>query len=269
MSVYIEYVIIDNYTITYLISKLTYRILRKKVKKLRLHFASIVGTIGALIYPFINSTILIVLFRIILWLILSLILFFNKEKIIYGGVVFLLVTALFGGIIIMLSMFSKDINYNYYLSLNDLPVSFLILPPLIVYKIIKLVIHKTSYRRDALLTEYDVEFGFCNNSFKLKGFLDTGNRLIDYKSGLPIVVISLKSIIYALDVKQIIDLISDNDSTMEYFTVGGKSKMTLVKPDFFRLYFSDGQNIFIDVMLGVVPDKLAGDYEVILSPAII
>lgn len=44
MSAYIEYVILDNFVVTYMLAALTYRILLKRVLKLRVVAAATVGT---------------------------------------------------------------------------------------------------------------------------------------------------------------------------------------------------------------------------------
>ena len=54
MDVYIEYVIIDNLIIDYLLLTNTYRILRIKTIKAWIFFCAILGTIFAIVLPIIN-----------------------------------------------------------------------------------------------------------------------------------------------------------------------------------------------------------------------
>ena len=68
MDVYIEYVVLDNFTITFLIAALTYKIMLKRVAKLRSVIAATVGTGVAVAYPFVYSDVLVLLVKLGLWL---------------------------------------------------------------------------------------------------------------------------------------------------------------------------------------------------------
>ncbi len=270
MSVYIEYVIADNYVMTYIIARTSCRILKNSLSKLRLHMACAVGTVGAICYPFVRSIYLTVAFKSVLWMIMSLILFAKKRKFFACAVVFLGVTAGFAGAIIMIGLASDGYaGKEYFFSFGDLPISVIVVPSLIAYTILKKIVISVNRNRDLKNLEYDAEFSIGSDNYRVKGLLDTGNRLYDSNSGLPIVVVSLCTVFASLSPQKINECLGSNGGGMSFYTVGGKSGMAVVKPDFFRLYLRDGKNIFIDVMLGVIPGRLNGGYGAILSPAVI
>ena len=71
MDVYIEYVIIDNFVITFMIAALTYKLMLKHVAKLRSAIAAVVGTAIAIAYPFVYNDVLVIVIKLGLWVALS------------------------------------------------------------------------------------------------------------------------------------------------------------------------------------------------------
>ena len=107
--------------------------------------------------------------------------------------------------------------------------------------------------------------------------MDTGNRLYDVKSGLPVVILSAKSIVKKLSDSQVQSLVLGRGETLQknarylqISTVGGSNKILLLKPDEFRLYFEDGSNIIYDVAVGLTfsPLKDSEQYDAILHPSL-
>jgi len=269
MSVYIEYVVADNYLMTYLIAKLACASLKISVTKKRLHLACVIGTLGAVCYPFVKSIILTVLFKVALWLVLSIILFYKKPRFFVSSLVFLLVTATVAGIVLMLTLSSAgQAKYEYFLSIYGVPAAIIVLPALFALWVLKKLVLKINRVIDARHLEYDAQFGYCGAVGSVRCFLDTGNRLIDERSGLPIVVMGADKFFATLSIEALNRYIQEGRQLI-YSAVGGTAKMTLIKPEYFRLYSERGENIFIDVMIGIVMGKLHGGYDAILPPSVI
>jgi len=82
----------------------------------------------------------------------------------------------------------------------------------------------------------DVKLIINNKELKLKGFMDSGNRLYDKKTGLPVIILSMKSLGKYYSKEELENLILENGKNSEfknvhlisYNTVSGESKKMVV-----------------------------------------
>ena len=102
MTVYVENVIADNFFLTYLIAQLSYKIGGVYAKKRRSVIAASLGTAVALVYPLIKNNFALFAVKAALYAAMCAILYTGKNKPIMA-LVFLCVTAVFGGIIFLVS----------------------------------------------------------------------------------------------------------------------------------------------------------------------
>lgn len=280
MSAYIEYVILDNFTVTCLIASLTYRIMLKRTNRIRTLVASLTGTAVAVFYPFVKNDVLVIIIKLALWIVLSLILFLKKEKFFMCALTFLGLTFLFGGVMFGIGfVVSGDATAAMRVNMLDFPVSVIIAGVFICWLAVKKILVKFHRMRDLGGVIYDFSLSVLGNTMKFRGLMDTGNRLYDKVSGLPVIVLSAKSLMGNISDEQFRIMFSGRGDTlqpqahyMEISTVaGGKNKILLLKPDAFVLYSAGGGNILYDVMVGVSfsPLKDAIGYDAILHPALI
>lgn len=281
MTVYVECVIIDNFSVTMLAALLSYRFLSVTVSKSRCVIASAVGTAVAVSYPLINAhALVLVLIKIALWAVLSTILFWKKCNVPKGAGAFLLITFFFGGVMFALGlMVYADVNKALSLPLSDFPIGVVILGAIGAYAVGRRVVMRVKRVRDSRSFVADTEITVFSKTFKSKGFLDTGNRLYDEKTGLPVVVLNAKAALQLLDTDKLSAIlnkrgeeISDGAHYIDYSTVGGKSnKILVLKPQEIRLYFGQTEHRIKDVMIGISFSKFGDstEYDVILHPAIV
>ena len=269
---YIEYVIIDNLIIDYLLLKTTMVSSRVKTSKLRLFLSSVIGTIVAVIMPFFKmSNGFLILLKLNLALIMVIISgeFLSLKKILISYGFFLAFTFLFGGILIGV-FYLADVDYVLYFSINYdsfMPVGISVL---IVYVGAKFTI----YLVKNLLKSRDIEpfIRPCaiivnGKKYKLNGYIDSGNRLFDKSSGLPIVVIS----------KRMFDKINSQESklflksSMVIDTVNGISVMQIYVLDKLLIYNGERENIINNVMIGKSEFNFEsdGNYDLLLNPSIL
>lgn len=269
MVIYVEYLLIDNFFLTYLICDLTYALTGRKKSKKRSIIASIIATIVAFSYPFV-VTLTAVSYAIkgVLWLILGLILFIKKQNYFISSLVFLLVTALVGGVLTLVctlitpsyDVMSGKVNFSF-------PIGVVVLVGYAVCFIVKRL-HASFYRRKNEESNVcSVKVGLYGKTFSLKGFTDTGNRLMDSNSGLPVVVVKASAIIQAFSPSTFAELIEKGRSNcISYTTVtGGINKIMLIYPDFFKIGIKEKD---VDVAMGVSFSGFYGDYDVILHPSL-
>lgn len=255
MNVYIEYVLIDNFVIDFLLLKCTFTITGKKPKNKRLVISSIIGALFALTYPLINAiTPIIIAVKILFGLLLVLISQkYTCVKDYYVNVViFFLLTFLTGGAIIGACNL-LGINYS-----SEISIAIMFLP---TYIIIKTVIEGVKYiyrRKEEVKNQVEIELIYKNNRVKTQGFIDTGNNL--YSKGNPVVVIS-KKVFLGLTKNQL-----PTFWQMEYATVSGKGKMLCFNIDEMRIYNLAKPNIYTNVTVGFNKNSIGVGYSVILHP---
>lgn len=279
MDVYIEYVVLDNFTITFLIAALTYKIMLKRVAKLRSVIAATVGTGVAVAYPFVYSNVLVFLVKLGLWLVLSLILFCGKRKFLLCSVAFLAVTFLFGGVTFGINYFvCGDVYSAMRVSSFEFPISVILLGVCVCYFLAKKLAVAIHRRKDVIGAIYGFSVTLFGKTLELRGLMDTGNRLYDERSGLPIVIIGIKRLMALLDGEQLIALAVGNGESLQHgaryieiSTATKSGKILLVKPELFVLYSDKGEHILYDVTVGVsfAPISDTVEYDAILHPALI
>ncbi len=198
MEVYIEYVIFDNLIMDYLILFFTKFTLSSKVKKINLICSTMLGVVGAVLMPLITISIyLMLLLKLLLGLAMVLLLkkYKNFREFLTHLLLFFTYTFVFGGLCYaVLNMFNLPVS-NSGLIINGFEVPmglFMLLIAGYVYLLIKLVgylRHKNEY----INYYFDVEIKTCGNSYFVRGYLDSGNKLYDEQTHLPVVVISFKT----------------------------------------------------------------------------
>lgn len=278
MSVYIELVILDNATVTIMLILLTNRITSRKTQWLKTVIATLISTAVSLCYPFVYDTFLSVAIRLILYAVTCLILFYGRERFFLSSIVFLLVTFLFGGAIFAVGFFMQgSVENALTVSTTNIPVSVILISAFILYAILKRIVISVKKVRELNASIYECKLSLLGVELKVRALMDTGNRLYDGKSGLPVVILSAKSIVKKLSNSQVQSLVLGRGETLQknarylqISTVGGSNKILLLKPDEFRLYFEDGSNIIYDVAVGLTfsPLKDSEQYDAILHPSL-
>lgn len=276
MTVYIELVFADNFAVTFLLAKLSYRFLQIRAKVLRMIIASLLGATAALLSPLICGVFLTIFFKLVCGVVISLILFCPKN-IVKRFLIFFILTFAFGGCIFAVGYFvhgsvRKALTEPFF----GIPIGLSLLLCYIMYVIVKVLLGKMLKRRDMRCYLYDAEIKLFGESVRCKAFLDSGNRLYDESSGLPIVVASIGTLSNVLSDEMITKLLtgklSDFDGAhyVNYATLGGKARMPVFCPDSIVVYTKDKKNIINDVMLGVSFKKIsdAESYGLILNPAV-
>ncbi|MCQ2387994.1 MAG: sigma-E processing peptidase SpoIIGA, partial [Clostridia bacterium] len=190
MTVYIEYVLIDNFVIDYLILKATFKITGNPAKKSRLFLSAFFGAFFALIFPLIDfNAYLTVIIKIASALIILLIAngYQTNKSYYVTSVIFLSLTFALGGAVIgVYSILNLDYS-------NELSIAFMILP---VYLFVKVIMELINYFFSR--SKEESYFVTCtlyaeNESLTLRGFIDSGNSL--YYDNKPVIVIDKKDLL--------------------------------------------------------------------------
>ncbi len=271
MTVYIEYVILDNFVIDYLLLSAALYTLRIRRKKRRLIPAALCGTAFAALLPLFSigaAAMLAVKLAVGLAMVLIAANYGKAKRAAAAYAVFLLFTFASGGAITgIMYMLKKDISLDSVITYSsDIPVSAIIVGCAALIWCAKRVIAKIYKKRDVYPFVRKAVIKKGDKVVETSGFIDSGNRLFDAVTGLPIVVISK-----ALAVK-LVDFTEKTDARyINLSTVGGKSRMLIFSIDYLQIYNGDEPHIIVNVMAGISPSpfKDGESYEMLLNPSII
>lgn len=257
MTVYIEYVVIDNFLVDYMLLKATFLITGKTIKKGRLLFCAFLGACFALLYPLMNFLPVILSAIKILMGLLLLLLSNNfdtfKSYYVNAVVFFLLTFALGGAILGASSIFNIDAN-------SELSIAVMFLPAYLLIRSLIAVIKYVYSRKNVESKVVKCQLKMGEKVFSLRGFYDTGNGLYDHNSPVVICNKSLfKKILSGAHGLPKIRQIPLN-------TIVASGKITVIKIDELKIYNGQDENIFNNVTLGVAPVGVGEGYDLILHP---
>ncbi len=274
MTVYVEYVFIDNFTTTYLISKLSYALLRLTDCKGRYVIASAIGTAAAFVYPLMNfNSYILMAVRVVLWLLLSAILFVGKKKFFASALVFLITTFIFGGAMIALGyIVYGNIESALRLPPFNFPYGFCIIGIYSIYKVVKKLIEFTKSRFKIAENKQKFEIQVMDKTLHGEGLMDSGNLLTD--NGRPVIILGLKLAGRLLNEEQFAMLALGKGENITYdahyiesSTLTKKHKILIISNGKIRLYSKDNSNIYITVSIGI--SLALNNFDAILSPQIL
>lgn len=193
MILYIEYVILDNMVVNYLLLSLIGITTKCKLNRFRKFLSSAIGTLFAIFLPYIlKIKWLILIYKLLCSLLM--VLFIKKYKTIRNyfwclGLLFFY-TFLFGGFLIAtLSLLGVEYNMTGILLYNfEIPISVFLIVLYIIYLIIKKTIFVFSKQLKA--NNFIREITLIDNNEKVEGvgYFDSGNMIC--KSGHAVNIIS-------------------------------------------------------------------------------
>ncbi len=257
MTVYFEYVLIDNFVIDYLLLKTTFEIVGKTFSKKRLIFCSLLGAILSLIFPLISIEMIKIPLKICCGLFLTLISnAYNSKKEYYVVTVifFALTFALGGAIIGVYQIFNIDYSH-------EISIALMFLPVYILLKGIVVVVKFLYRRKDVMRLVCKISLRLGEVEIEGKGFLDTGNGV--FYNDRPVIFCGkslAKKFFKGSNLPKM--------QTITVNTVNGQSKNIAFTLDEFKVWEGDEPNIYSNVMLCVLSEANWSGYEVILHPAL-
>ena len=255
MTVFIEYVFIDNFVIDYMLIKATLMLSGITIKKGRLFFCAFLGGIVAVTYPLLNVTgVLLTIIKIlfgVLFVFLSA-KFSNKKQLYVSTLIFFGLTFALGGAIIGVY---QILNFDYN---SQISIATIILPSYLFLKVIVSLVKFAERKKQIDCLVYDCKIYFEDKQFSARGFYDTGNNLYQ---GDDTVIVANKRFFTTL-VKAVKGLPKINK--LNYQTVSGYSQMFTIKLQKLEIYIGQDVNIFNNVTLACANESIGAGYDVIL-----
>ena len=256
MTVYIEYVLIDNFFIDYILLESAFALLGKKEKRKRLFLCAFVFSVFALVMPLITvSSVILAAIKITTMLLCVSVCFkfTSKKEYIYFIFLFLLLT--FTAIGAIMGIFGMlGIEYS-----GEISIALMGLPVYVVVRVSVKIIKFTKFRYSAKKCYYKVKLVSGEKEIFTTGFLDTGNHAFDGDSPL-----------IFCDRKVAARLMGNPPPKIKHVTVssvGGEISLLSFKLTKIEIYYKDEPNIYYNVTLCACKNAGFG-CEVILHPAL-
>ena len=268
---YIEFVIVDNFLLTFLAGSAAARLCHIKPRLWRLIVGSVVGTAVAVFYPFITSLWASLAVKLCLWVALSFIMFFGAPRCFVAAIVFLGSTFALGGACyaVMLALCGGK-NVGEFVA--KYPICLVLICGVAVYSGVRYCVGRLRIPRVRAPYEYGTEVSVFDTTLKFAAFLDTGNCVFDAKSGLPVIITDIDRFTDKLDGAAAIGFAKTLPKlrTMTAATPAGNAVIYLVKPEAITVY-SDRQRHKINAMVGLIGGqgkRFSSTHEMLLSPAV-
>lgn len=219
--IYIDLVIVINFIIDILLLISVDLLLKRRAKFKRIVIASLLGSLSTLLLFYITSSIILLLFKLLISIFMVIISFkyesFNQFK---DNIVWLyIISIILGGSIYLLNNQIALINNGLVFSGSGFKINLFILSiisPIIVFKYIK---YQKNFKNTYSET-YDVNIYYKGTKVTSTGFLDTGNKLKDPYFGRPIILVNKELI-----KKEV------NTFYVPYNTVNKEGLLEVFKPD--------------------------------------
>ena len=193
METYIEYAIIDNLVIDFLILSLVVKTNKLHVKKIIVFLIAVLGTIIAIISPFLSGISQIIV-KIACGILMPLLLqkYKTKKQTITVILTFWIVSFIFGGACIAFCLLFniEYITNNGAIMVYNYPIGLATLLCVLLYYLLKNII-KTFFKNKTLEKFiYQIIIVEKSKEYQAKAYLDSGNMLIDKESNKPITIIN-------------------------------------------------------------------------------
>lgn len=275
MTIYIEPYAVQNVLIGYLVGATSYRLLRVKKEWWRLLLSAFSGGAAALVYPLLSLPVAAdVACKIALGLLLGVVLYAGKCPYLKGMAAMCATALLYGGAVFAVGFLRfSDVSRALRTPLGVRWCLF-VLAAIVLYHLICAAVTAWHRKSDTSALLYEYRCVSAGRTFCGKGFLDTGNRLYDRKTGLPVVVLSARAVLpclsdgeAALVLSGHADKVFAGARKMRCGGIGGGASLWIFAPESFEVYLDADKNIVLDVMVGLSFAALGKDYDAILHPA--
>ncbi len=277
MEVYIEFVVLDNLIINYVLLNFVNLTLKLNAKKYLMLLSSCVGMIVAIFLPLLSLHNM-VLFIIKLLLGIIMILIIKKQKNIkqylLAYLLFLTYTFVLGGmcfgLMFMLNMkttFSGVILYNF-----EIPISLFVLLVLFYSKLLFKLIRNIQKKFVYHTFYYDVKITHNNKSVYISAFLDSGNHIEIDNGGVNIINLNAFIKLFPnINYQQIIlgNLKNCGLKNAEFINVGSavsSNKMLIFNVDQIEIIKDDSSVLIQNAKLGLTKSKFSNNFDCLLSP---
>jgi len=269
---YIEFVIADNFLLTYLAGAAATRLCHKKVCVWRLAVASVLGTIVAVFYPFMRLNVAAQFaVKISLGAALCAVLFVKTPRPITSSLLFFGCTFMFGGACFAIGLvLYSDVSAATEFS-RKCPLFAVLGIGAAMYACLRYCIKRLRVTRARAPYKYEIDVKIYGTTLRFDSFLDTGNCVFDDVTGLPVVITDFAMFSSKLNTDASREFLKSVDGLRKISvrTAAGEASAFVLKPTEITVY-SDGAGHKIDAMIGLVcGSRMSAAHEMLLNPAVV
>lgn len=250
MEYYIEFIILQEFVIDFMLLYITGSLFYKKINLKRILFSSLVGVIYSLsVYladrEFLSKYIVRFLVSVLLITIA------HSPKGFLGYVKFIIcfytLSILIMGIIVA----------SYYFFNSRLTIILIFIVIFAVYFVFKMLFYEIRKNKSELDYFRDITIYLDGNSVELVGFIDTGNEMLDAISKRPVIIVELNHVknLFCTEVFNEIKKVYENNSNLIDFMYRKLNEYN------FRLLKYNTINSSDEYMIGVIPSKTIIKYK--------
>lgn len=235
MKVYLDLIILINFVYDFLILTSTSVLLKRNIPLKKIILGSLIG-LFSICTLFLNlNNIVLLFFKFILSLIMVIFTFGNKN-ICENTFYFYLITIIIGGSQYMLTGNAYQVNI----------IMMIIISPIIL----GIYLYAMKKYKTDLKKIYDCIIIDKDNTYNLKGFMDTGNTLIDPITKLPVIMINKR-----------ISFKSNKIFYVPYKVINGESILKCIKVD--KVFINSKE---VEVLLGLIDESVLNNHiDIILN----
>ena len=241
MTVYVEYVFLDNFLIDLVLLILTAKIIKMQPKWYQYAIACAFGTLVSFVLPLFSLPVVFgIAIKLFTGILMCKICFWGQPfSVRFAGFVILLAClySLGGLTIAFMFLLTKNPLETFKMSYSGmLPIGLVVFGAFCLIFAVMYLLKYIKERKIVAPFLRTIKLGLFGKTIELLGYFDSGNRLEDDVSGLPIVVVSRQSLSKKLS-KNLLELTEKQKKTMsphyiEATAATGKNKMLVFRPEF-------------------------------------
>lgn len=258
MEVYVDVVVLENFIINFFLLLITMNIVKIRGDNKRLILSSIIGAVYTLLMFVPEAAILVSLpIKLIVAFIMVGIVAWKKNFLFYlkSYICFLMLSFVLCGICFGFALFQNPYSFQEGYRIDNYLSKYLLLGIITLYILINRVVFFVKDRISVSKLIYDLEIEYQGRQINVKGFLDTGNSLVEPVTSLPVIILEKK---FLNDIK--ID--KDRCFYIPYKVVDGfNDKLMGFKADKVKISSENGFSYAIKAIICLCDIKLSKDDE--------
>lgn len=268
MIVYMDIVVIENLIINYFLILITTQVMGTKVRTINMLLSSFLGALYTLLMFSSKFHMFTNLFGKLLVAIIMVAITLRTRKIatiLKGSLIFIVNSFTFVGICFFFALVQNEYNLTKSFTISKYSSKYILFSILIIYIMLNRIIFYIKSRITLSNLIYDIELNIENKIIKIKGFLDTGNELVEPVTLLPVIIAEKKCFSSInFDNKQMFNI--------PYKVVNGHSNvMQGFKVKNIKIYDTNSNILIKDAIVCFCDKNISsnGDYEALLPRGII
>lgn len=287
-TIYVDVLILINIYVGYFLFASTRKLINATVNRIRMIIGCIVSGLYSLIILLDMNLFELLIIKLLMGLSLCAIVFLKKNQFKYyikSVLIFFAVSCLYAGLMLGIWYFITPSSMQFkngivYFNISALTLAVSTIIAYIAISVFCYILDKRNSSADI----YSVIIDYMGREIELTALLDTGNKLIDVFSGLPVMICELEELKSFLPQKLYEYIKNDNSNieniNSEYFVknkiriipikaVSGKSSLIAFKPEKTILKKDDFEKE-CNVLVGVTNEKLSdGSFKALINKAML